>query len=103
MLAQTYELKATPRKNYENKYCKLTEKHYTEMINLFINNEDIINYINQLKDKIVRTPETIPSFFIKHIISSLIFPISFIFNLSLALSSVPNQWKCSYVIQSTKN
>ena len=68
------------------------------MKNFFISNDEIIKSVNHLKDKIIRTPENIPSYFIKRTIHSLILPISLIFNCSLATFSVPNQWKVSYVI-----
>ena len=45
-----------------------------------------------MEDKITRTPENIPSYFIKRTICSLIF------NCSLAISFIPNQWKISYII-----
>ena len=35
------------------------------MNNFFVNSDDIFKSVNHLKDKIIRTPESIPSFFIK--------------------------------------
>ena len=68
------------------------------MQDFFISNDEIVNSINHLTDKIIRTPNNIPSFFIKRTICSIIFPISLILNCSLATSSVRKQWKISYVI-----
>ena len=58
------------------------------MQSFFIAYEDIKNSINYLKDKIIRTPENIPPYFIKHAISSIIFPLSLIFNCSIELAEV---------------
>ena len=68
------------------------------MKSFFIIGKDINTSTKHLKDKIIRTPENIPPYFIKHTISSLVFPLLLIFNCSLALSEVPKQWKTSYVI-----
>ena len=68
------------------------------MQDLFITNNEIIESVNHLKDKILRTAENIPSYFLKRTICSLIFPISLIFNCSLAISFIPRQWKISYII-----
>ena len=68
------------------------------MKNFFISNDEIIKSVNHLKDKIIRTPENIPTYFIKRTICYIIFPISLIYNCSLAISVIPNQWKISYVI-----
>ena len=78
-------------KDYEDKNFKLVNKNCLEMQNFFISNDEIIKSVNHLKDKITRTPENIPSYFIKRVICSLIFPISLIFNCSLAISFIPNQ------------
>ena len=55
------------------------------MQDFFISNNEIIESVNHLKDKILRTAENIPSYFLKRTICSLIFPISFLFNCSLAI------------------
>ena len=67
------------------------------MQNFFITYENIKCSIHHLKDKIIRTPENIPPYFIKHVIQSIIFPQSLIFNCSLELSDVPKQWKTSFI------
>ena len=77
---------------------KLPQKNCSKMQNFFITYEDIISSINHLKDKIIRTPENIPPYYIKHVIQSIIFPLSLIFNCSLELSDVPKQWKTSFII-----
>ena len=63
------------------------------MQNFFISNNEIVNSINHLKDKVTRTPDNIPLLFIKRTIYSIIFPISLIFNCFLATSSVPKNGK----------
>ena len=86
------------KKDQNHQSFKPAQKSCSKMENFFISYDDINNSINHLKDKIIRTPENIPPYFIKHGISSLIFPLSLIFNCSLALSDVPKQWKISFVI-----
>ena len=51
----------------------------------FRSSDDIKNSINHLKDTIIRTPEYTPHSFIKHAISEFLFPLSLIFNCSLAI------------------
>ena len=85
-------------KNYENKKINLIDEDCQEMQTFFISSDEIVNSINHSKDKITRTPDNIPSFFIKRTIHSLVIPISLISNCSLATSSVSKQWKISCVI-----
>ena len=68
------------------------------MQSFFITYVDINNSINHLNDKIIRTPENIPPYFIKYTIPSIIFPLSLIFNCYIELAEVPKQWKMSFVI-----
>ena len=59
---------------------------------------DILAVTKDMKDKITRTPDNIPSYFIKRIISAIIQPLTFMFNQFLRLHFVPFQWKISHVI-----
>ena len=78
-------------KDYQDKNFKLVNKNCLEMQNFFISNDEIIKSVNHLNNKITKTPENIPSYFIKRTICSLIFPISLIFDCSFAISFIPNQ------------
>ena len=89
-------------KGDENKNFNLIDKDCLEMQDFFISNDKIINSINHLTNKITRTPDNIPSYFIKRTTYSIIFPISLIYKCSLAISFVPKQWKISYVIPKHK-
>ena len=60
------------------------------MKSFFISYEDINTSTKHLKDKIIRTPEKTPPYYIKHAIPSLVFPLLLISNCSLALSEIPN-------------
>ncbi len=51
-----------------------------------------------MKDKISRSPEGIPSFFIKRTAYSLLTPLTFIFNSTLKTHIVPEQWKSSIIV-----
>lgn len=59
---------------------------------------DVVLAIQKLKDKITRTPEGVPSYFIKRISFSIADLLTFIFNCSLHLNVVPFQWKYALVI-----
>ena len=62
-----------------------------------ITSTDIIDSINTLNDKISRTPENIPSFFIKRIGSSIVPFLVPLFNHCLNQNVVPAQWKKAYI------
>ena len=68
------------------------------MQDFFISNNEIIQPVNHSKDKKLRTAENKPSYFLKRTICSLIFPISLIFNSTLAICFITKQWKISYII-----
>ena len=69
------------------------------MENFFITYEGIKNSIYHLKDKVIRTPENTPPYFIKYPNPSIVFPLSLILKCSIELVEVPKQWKMSFVIQ----
>ena len=77
------------KKDESYQFFKLPQKNCSKIQNFFLTYEDIISSIIHLKEKIIRTPENIPPYYIKHVIQSIIFPISLIFNCSLELSDVP--------------
>ena len=56
-------------KDDEDKYFKLIDKNCPEMNNFLINRDYLFKYVNYLKNKLVRTPESIPS-----ILSIILFP-----------------------------
>ena len=68
------------------------------MPNFEISVSEIMLACKEMKNKISRTPEGIPSFFVRKMISSLLLPLHSIFNLSLKFNSIPQQWKCAYVV-----
>ena len=75
--------------------------HVTSLIsmpNFSISPQDILTASLKMKNKTSRTPEGIPSMFIKNVIMLLLQPLCFIFNQTLLLSSVPKQWKVALVI-----
>ena len=65
--------------------------------------EDITTAMNSMKSKITRTPEGIPSFFIKKILPYIMFPLLQIFNACIKFSYVPNEWKISLIVPIFKN
>ena len=73
-------------------------RDFTRMKDFEISEFDVLEAISGIKDKITRTPEEIPSYFIKRISSSILKPLTFMFNLFLKSHFVPNQWKMSLII-----
>ena len=71
---------------------------YSPMLDFQITTSDVLNAINKLKDKVVRTPEGIPAYFVKRISHNLLLPLSIIFNNILFENFVPVQWKESLII-----
>ena len=68
------------------------------MENFVIQSSEVASAIKDLNDKISRTPENIPSYFIKRISSSIISFLVFLFNSSLQFNFIPDQWKKSIII-----
>ena len=69
-----------------------------KMQNFKISCEDVFHAVQNQKGKISRTPEGIPTFFIKRIIASIINPLTLLFNYSIQSSKVSSQWKKAFVI-----
>ena len=59
---------------------------------------DILQAVNDSKDKITRTPELIPTYFIKRTISSLLHPLYMLFNFTLNENVIPSQWKKAIIV-----
>ena len=68
------------------------------MTSFFITTTDILDAISKTKDKLTRTPEGIPPYFIKRIVHSIIQPLVYLFNNFLHSNFVPKQWKQAIVI-----
>ena len=63
-----------------------------------ISHLDIMASIGNLKSSVSRTPDNIPSLFIKNAAINLITPLLIIFNFSLATGQVPSVWKRAIVV-----
>ena len=72
-------------------------KFSSKMPDFQISIADINKAVNTSKDKLSLTPEQIPTYFIKRIISSILFPLSLIYNNCLKYGFVPHQWKLSII------
>ena len=70
--------------------------HYMEDFEITPN--DILVAISNMKDKLTRSPEGIPSFYIKRTAQSLLNPLTFLFNFFLTTHFVPDQWKSSRIV-----
>ena len=68
-------------------------KEVPEMPTFLITEEDIITAIHNMKDKLTRTPEDIPSYFLKRSSPAIIKPLLLIFNTSLKYGIIPASWK----------
>lgn len=63
-----------------------------------ISAEDINSAIASMKDKITRTPEGIPAYFVKRTASTLLEPLLYLFNRCLIYAFVPQQWKIGVIV-----
>ena len=75
-----------------------TSKEFIPMPHFTITKSDIQAAVRKLKGKVSRTPEDIPSFFIKHTLPSIIDQLVIIFNLILQSNTIPHQWKTAIVV-----
>ena len=71
---------------------------FSQMNHFQITNAEIIQAIHKLKDKVTRTPEGVPSYFVKRVVPSILLPLAIIFNNNLIYTFVPSQWKESIII-----
>ena len=76
---------------------KLSSPHFL-MQDFEISYDDILKACAKMKQKISRTPEGIPSLFIKKSINSFLFPLHVLFNLFLSSNFVPAQWKTALIV-----
>ena len=76
----------------------LTPKHLTEMMNPEITYVEILDAVHDSKDKISRTPDNVPIYFIKRVIGPILQPLIYLFNSFLNQGFVPWQWKMARVI-----
>ena len=68
------------------------------MPDFVITPNDILSATRKMKDKLTRTPESIPAYFIKRIISVILHPLVTLFNFCIQNSFVPTQWKTSLIV-----
>ena len=68
------------------------------MENFLINTSDVSEALDNLNDKMSRTPENIPSYFIKRLKPSITPFLVYLFSFSLTHNFIPNQWKQSIVV-----
>lgn len=59
---------------------------------------DIYSACMSMKRKLTRTPEGIPIYFLANTISSLLYPLTILFNLSLSSNCIPSQWKEAFIV-----
>lgn len=59
---------------------------------------DVIKAFRCLNDKLSRTPDGIPAYFLKRVAPSLYFVLLHLFRLSVLTSDVPEQWKTALVV-----
>ena len=57
----------------------------------------IKNAILSLNDKLSITPEIIPSYFLKRVVDTVVYPLSLIFKHSFVVGSLPSYWKTAIV------
>ena len=72
--------------------------NFRNMPPFLITSEDIIDAIKNLKNTVSQTPDGIPCLFYKKAVSSIISPLTIIFNTSLESGTVPEIWKKALVV-----
>ena len=80
------------------KTLPIKSKQSNQMPSFEISLADISDAVVNSKDKISRTPENVPTHFIKRILPAILQPLHFIFNTSLKSNSIPAQWKSALVV-----
>ena len=75
-----------------------TTKKTIKMPNYDISYTEILDAVQNSKDKISRTPDQIPMYFIKRVIGPILKPLLYLFNSFLKFNFVPKQWKQAIVI-----
>ena len=80
--------------------CDLTlhPKNCPLMQDLVIEENDVIQACQNLNDKLSRTPEGIPSYFIKRTLASYVKPLTFLYNCFLKENVIPDEWKTALVV-----
>ena len=70
----------------------------SQMSPVIVTSADIIRSVKSLNNTASITPENIPAIFLKNTVKSLIYPLCYIFNLSILSQSVPDFWKEALVV-----
>ena len=73
-------------------------KNVTRMEDFIISESDVQKAVDEMKNKIIRTPENIPPYFIKRTLAFIMPFLILLFNNSLLLGWIPIQWKKALVI-----
>lgn len=76
----------------------LTPRVLEKMAYSEISYVEILDAVHDSKDKISRTPDQVPIYFIKRVIGPLLTPLLFLFNSFYKNGFVPNQWKMANII-----
>lgn len=76
----------------------IPERNTPEMAPFFITTKDVLSAVHRAKDKLSRTPEGIPTYFLKRIINSILHPLTHLFNTFLHYGFVPSQWKLGFIV-----
>ena len=63
-----------------------------------ISHQDILESITKLKKSVSKTPDSIPSLFIKKTSSQLVQPLYYLLNYSMQTSEIPSLWKIAIVV-----
>ena len=73
-------------------------KQVPEMLPFTITAQDVKSALSEMKDKLTRTPEDIPSYFFKRAFLTTTSPLLIIFNASLQKNTIPPAWKQAIVV-----
>ena len=69
-----------------------------EMPDIHVTTGDVLDAISNLKNSMSRTPDNVPTIFIKKVSKVLAKPLAILFNLSLKKGKIPKFWKLALVV-----
>ena len=67
------------------------------MNNIKITTDDVKNAILRLKNSVARSPDSIPSFYLRKTVTTLATPLSLLYNISLNTGKLPIIWKIANI------
>ena len=78
-----------------NLTCKVPQSNHMNDIDVTIS--DTAKSVRLVPDKLSRTPDGIPAYFLKRVAPSMLVVLTHLFNLTFSKEAIPFQWRCAIV------